>query len=173
MKLFESNIRDTVGLWTDDGVEIAYFNIEWSYIVSVSFWLPLSILLVSLFADSLISLSWNYLTESYRNALKTFEKDVPVEENENVFTEKSVFAERRQIVITDRAHAEKMYDSDMEIDKTNECCVAFKYLCTCLPGNKILARKPLRMSSDKTMEDNPKMPMLKRNNNYKRNSLPL
>lgn len=40
-----------------------------------------------------------------------------------------------------------------KIKKDNEYDEAFKYLCTCKPGNKILSRKPIRIGDIKLVEN--------------------
>lgn len=143
MKLYESTIKDTIVL-RSDGTEISYLDIEWSYIIKMSNWLPLSILFILLLlSDPFTSLSWSVLTRACRNIFKSFEAGDSKEDKNEHFHAQTVFAEQGQITTIERVPTEQMYV--MQIDKMNEFSVAFKYLCTCLPGNKILARKPIRV----------------------------
>lgn len=142
MKLYESTIKDTIILHSD-GTEISYLDVEWSYIISLSIWVPMSILFVLLLSDSFI---WSYVIESFRNVLKSFKKTE--DKLQRFAIEENVFGEQRQITTVERVPAEEMNEIRQKIDKMHEFSVAFKYLCTCLPGNKILARKAIRITSD-------------------------
>lgn len=147
MKLYESTIKDTIVL-RSDGTEISYLDIKWSYIIKMSIWLPLSILfiLLILLSNPFTSLSWSVVTRACRNIFKSFEAGNSKEDKNEHFRTQTVFAEQEQITKIDRVPAEQMYL--MHIDKMYEFSVAFKYLCTCLPGNKIFARKPIRVILD-------------------------
>lgn len=159
MKLYESTLRDTIVL-VSDAAEISCLDIKWSYVISMSIWLPLLLILIVLLTQStFISKSWRYFTEARGNVLKSSERSNQTEEmNKSFLVEKNFSSEQRQITnflpnietvdTVETISTEQMRELQTEIDKMREFSEAFKYLCTCLPGNKILARKPIRMTFD-------------------------
>lgn len=155
MKLYESTLRDTIVL-VSDGAEISCLDIKWSYVISMSIWLPLLLILIVLLTQStFISKSWRYFTEARGNVFESSKKSNHTEVmNERFLDGKNASSEQRQITnietvdTVETVSTEQMRELRMEIDKMREFSEAFKYLCTCLPGNKILARKPIRMTFD-------------------------
>lgn len=167
MLTYEAKIKDTIRLHNDES-EILYIDSEWSYVSSLSIWLPLSIIYVLiLFAPNLMAIpsfienwvtrarDWNqqnlglfkiyslltighWAVLLYNRWFKSSRRSAYAHFN-------TILSDYKRNVITNGVPAKEMKRNLGMVRRENEFSEAHKYLCTHLPGNKILARRPIRM----------------------------
>lgn len=158
MKLYESNVTDSLEEEDDEWHSFSY--IESSYVVSVSVWM-LIVLLIVLVPESWIAFLgnvllrcwksiWNILNRKIYRKGSTPIKTHAIEQYPTVPSintmEKSLVPVKKikQIVATThKSQSTQELKSTMR-NKRYEYYIAFKYLCTCIAANRILARKPIR-----------------------------
>lgn len=133
---------------------VSSMNFEQSHTITVSNWIPLFVCGVFVLAllESLFLLFQKFLTKdrngkfaiARRNvsSLREFESiDSKRMTNDGNFLSQRIGGEQIEMTIM-RAR----------LDKENQFSEAFKYLCTCRPGNRILARKPINFISNSYMK---------------------
>lgn len=175
MKVYESKIKDTITLRDNNQLKVIHVDTEWSYIISVSIWVPLSILyiLILFLPDSIFttipSFIGNWLTRARiwdHQKLGLFKiYSLLTIGHWTVVLYNRLFRRSKRnghfnaiesnyfpIKQTDGVPADdlqKMLDAIK-----NEFSLAYKYLCTCNGENKIFARKPIRMGDVIEISDN-------------------
>lgn len=151
MKLYESVIKDTIAL--QSGREDKYLNTEFSYIISLPIWLPISIL-CALLLPTVLSLSpSNLLNRIFKTIFQRSDENSASYEIEKIRPLQPILIREvenmssRPMPITELEENipdEKMREIIMNVRKASGTNEAYKYLCSCLPGSKILARRPIR-----------------------------
>lgn len=180
MKIYEAITKNQTKIQCDDFHEDSYLNIEWSYIISLPVWVPLAIvgiLFVLFFPKSL----FQSFRKVLRRIFSTSEgKPIERTQVETIPTESMKTTERACVPIKkvlkrptvicktnnfnesleDRCDSvEKVQKIILNVREANsnanlEFSEAYKYLCTCLPGNRILARRPIRCNRLSKMKIN-------------------
>lgn len=153
MKLFKSKFTDSFVVRGGE-FGVSSMNFEQSHTITVSNWIPLFLCGVFVLAllESLFLLFQKFLTKDRigkstiagRNvsSLREFESiDSKRMTNDGNFLSQRIGGEQIEMTIM-RAR----------LDKENQFSEAFKYLCTCRPGNRILARKPINLISNSYMK---------------------
>lgn len=133
---------------------VSSMNFEQSHTITVSNWIPLFLCGVFVLAllESLFLLFQKFLTKDRNgkstiagrnvSSLREFESiDSKRMTDEGNFLSQRIGGEQIEMTIM-RA----------QLDKENQFSEAFKYLCTCWPGNRILARKPINLISNSYMK---------------------
>lgn len=148
MKIFETIITDSFEVRGDEWGEIDV-NFESKYRISLSNWVIGILVLVLILSNSenIISLLQKYVLRDRMGRSTVSRESI----NSNQITQNN--AEDRTILnehkILERNEGVMIHQRDtcsppMQLNKSNEFSVAFKYLCTCIPGNRIEARKPIK-----------------------------
>lgn len=183
MKIYEAITQNKTEIHCDDLHEDLYLNIEWSYIISLPVWIPIAIvciLLVVFFPKSLFRSFGNIVHRVFRTTEEKTIDDAKVETNpthcHNISAQSMKTTERACVptkkilkrptnICKTNDFSEVFERRSIPVDKVHsilfnaceahfEFSEAYKYLCTCLPGNRILARKPIRCNRLSTMKMN-------------------
>lgn len=169
MQIFEVKLKDIITIRHDD-IECSHMDTEGSYVFSLSIWfiLPILILLV---LNSIIPSSignwmrqardWKHQTLGLFKSFslmtivhwaarlynRWFSSSKSNAFNESILQHFSISPTRDRTNRIDNGPAEETERTLTILRGENEYkySEAYKYLCTCKPGSKILARKPLRM----------------------------
>lgn len=162
MKVYETKIKDAITLRDDNNEsKVIHLETEWSYLISVSIWVPLSILyiLILFLPDSTLtaipSFVGNWMTRAKIwdqeklglfkiYSLLTLGHWAVVLYNRWFGKSKRNAIKPNSLHIKDGIPANEMQNILDAIQ--NEFSVAYEYLCKCNGENKILCRKPFRMN---------------------------
>lgn len=124
------------------------FNFVSKYIVNLSNWLLIlfTILIVPIIEIVISSLT-KFLSQVWNKCLNNSNKHIYLND-----TIQRIISSEPDIMENDNILSEehKSYQHNLQAQKVilpnwNEFSEAFRYLCTCKPGNKILARKPIKI----------------------------
>lgn len=172
MKIYEAKIRDTITLQNGNETKTTYLELYSSYIVSLSLWCPVSILYLGILFISFIE-DWitrvknsdyqilnlfktcglvmfvNWAIQLKRRWFKSPKKDTIQSISPKNDTIGSIQPKSITRLIPDRDTPDEMTRILATI-RSNNFSTAFKYLCTCQPEHKTLARKPLRIDNCQT-----------------------
>lgn len=124
---------------------ITYLKSEWINTTDLPTWLALAFLMIiiSIFGICMILLSKCLFERSNRK--------IPLrEKNSSTSTVNTENAENNNSYQMFESREERIHIEARR--KANEFSEAFKYLCTCIPGNKILARKPIRADKNNNQD---------------------
>lgn len=153
MKVFESTITDSVevqgGEW--DKVIVHYDS---KYSISLSNWVLVMIVFV------VIVLNWEIIILLLQKYVLADCTGWPVVSRENMNSkqitqnyseERGMMKEHEIVKMNENTPIGRVgipqsdaHSWRMQINKANEFSESFKYLCTCIPGNRIEARKPIK-----------------------------
>lgn len=200
MKIYEELTKEKIEVTCDGLQEDSHLNLEWSYVISLPVWVPLSILTIIFalfvpkslfinFAQAFINFVYGMFktTEGKSRDITDYAQQITKAANECISTNKKMptFSvarnnNRRQVnscsevtedkrIPTTHQNVSNIHnvndmievvemseylnrDATIKLDEissiietSNDFSEAFKYLCTCLPGNRILARKSIRL----------------------------
>lgn len=155
MKLFKSKFTDSFVVRGGE-FGISSMNFEQSHTITVSNWIPLFVCGVFVLAllESLFLLFQKFLTKD-RNGKSTIAgRNVSSLREFELIDSKRMTNDERFLSGFQRIGGEQIEMTIMRarLDKENQFSEAFKYLCTCRPGNRILARKPINIISNSYMK---------------------
>lgn len=189
MKIYEEITKEKAKLACSEFQEDSYLSLEWSYVISLPIWVPLSLLAVIFilfFPKSLFKPFINFVrkifqtsqrksidTNTYAQMMTTADKEsIPMMKmptssiarndnntNEIIKDRRVPMARTHQNILNihkvndmvkvieyhKRDPTNELHEISSIICKSNDYSEAFEYLCTCLPGNRILPRKPIRL----------------------------
>lgn len=169
MKIYEAITKNKTEIQSDDFLEDSYLNIKWRSIVRLPVWVPLTItgiLFVSFIPKLLLKAFLNIVHRVFRTLDRKTRENAQVEpiptpmettkracDHMKKTLKKPTFIcktnEFNEIFFSEERHlpAEKLHRIVLNVRQENlEFSRAYRYLCTCLPENRIMSRKPIRLS---------------------------